>query len=420
MGVTVEPLYGEQTRLTIENMSFSGRYLRDYPEVIKAMAAVKKAAALANRGAGQLDPAVAERIVWAASQLEAGQHFDQFPVDAFHGGGAVGLNMNVNEVIGTLAQASPTDEVNLSQSTNDVCATAMRIAAYRAHRRLISALARVADSAELVGHRGEGIQTIARTCLQDGLPVPAGRLFTALASAVRRQLDHLQTAADALLSVRLGGTVIGSSVGAPGSYVRHVVEELADVTGLPVTRAPDLFDATEYPDDVARLSGNVATACHILAKFAQDLRLLSSGPECGLEELILPAVQAGSTFFPGKVNPVIPETVIQCDILVTGNDAAIQRCLAMGEGHLNLWEETMCFLLLDNIRMLTKAALLFDEHCLSGVQFNAEISEGYAHSAIPEVVTIKETEGYARTSSAIKELGIDEFLRRHRAGEERR
>jgi aspartate ammonia-lyase len=212
----------------------------------------------------------------------------------------------------------------------------------------------------------------------------------------------------------LGGTVIGSSEGAPEGYLVRVVDELAEVTGLAVTRAPDLFDATEYPDDVARLSGNVALACHALAKSAQDLRLLSSGPECGLGELTLPAVQAGSSFFPGKINPVIPETVIQCDILVGGQDAAVQRCVALGEGHLNLWEETMCFLVLDNIRMLTKAARLFGELCLEGVTFNAEVCERYAHSSIPEIVTIKEAEGYAAVSAAIKTLGMAEFLRQHR------
>jgi aspartate ammonia-lyase len=270
----------------------------------------------------------------------------------------------------------------------------------------------------LVGRRGAATQTIARTCWQDGLAVGADRLFTGLASVVKGQADGIGAAGEALLEVRLGGTVIGSGAGAPAAYRSQVVAKLAAATGLDLRPAPDLYAATQYPDDLARLSSAVTQASHVLAKFAQDLRWLSSGPECGLGELRLPATQAGSSFFPGKVNPVIPETVIQADILIAGQDAAAQRCLALGEGHLNPWEETMGFLVLDNLRMLARAADLFERLCLAGVEFEPEICERYAHSAVPQVVAITEDEGYGAVSAAIEEEGMAAFLARHNAPKE--
>lgn len=409
-------LYGEQTRLTVANMSFSGRTLADHPGFVVALAEVKEAAAVANRDAGLLDAGKADRIIAACQALQRGEHADQFPVDVFHGGGGIGLNMNLNEVIATLAgpDVDPADDVNLCQSTNDACHTATRLAAYRAAGELTDAIDGLIGELGRVAERTAGVDTIARTCLQDGLPVAAGTLYTALAGALRRQRGHCETAAEGLLEVTLGGTVIGSGAGADPRYRATVVDRLAEVTGLAVVPAADLYAATQYPDDLARLSSAATVTSHVLAKFAADLRLLSSGPECGFGEISLPATQAGSSFFPGKVNPVIPETVLSCDLLVTGNDATIQRCLALGETYLNLWDSTMGFLLLDNLAMLTRVVRLFTRLCVAGIQVNADTCERYANATMPSLVRLKDELGYRAVSDGVKHSGAAEFVRRHR------
>ncbi|MGC4154936.1 MAG: lyase family protein [Propionicimonas sp.] len=414
--ITDTPLYGEQTRLTVATMSFSGRRLADYPEFVRAAAQVKAAAAAANAAAGLLDAGKAARIATACDSLAAGEHLDQFPVDVFHGGGGIGLNMNLNEVIASLAGpwVDPADDVNLSQSTTDICHTALRLAVHGAVAEFRDALEALIGELDEVTRRAEGTSTIARTCLQDGLPVAAGVLYSALAHALRRQQRRLADSVDDLLQVTLGGTVIGSGAGAQPQYRDRIVGALGESTGLNVTPARDLYDATQYPDDLARLSGGLAIASHLLAKFAGDLRLLSSGPECGLGEISLPATQAGSSFFPGKVNPVIPEMVIQCDLLVTGNDATIQRCLGLGELHLNLWDSTMGFLLLDNLRMLTRAVTLFATHCVQGIQIDAQVCEDYARATMPSLVRLKDELGYQAVSDGIKEHGAAVFVRHHK------
>lgn len=406
---------GEQTRRTVATMSFSGRRLADYPEFVQAAAAVKAAAAAANARAGLLDPDKAGRIAVACRALVAGRHLDQFPVDPFHGGGGIGLNMNLNEVIAALAGpgVDPADDVNLSQSTTDVCHTAIRLAAHRSVGVLQDALDALFEALGAVAGRADGVETIARTCLQDGMPVAAGVLYTALAHTLRRQQRRLADGARDLLQVTLGGTVIGSGAGADPRYRGIVLDALADETGLPVTAAPDLYAATQYPDDLARLSAEVAVTSHLLAKFAADLRLLSSGPECGLGEISLPETQAGSSFFPGKVNPVLPEMMIQCDLLVTGNDATVQRCLGMGEIYLNLWDSTMGFLLLDNLRMLATAVRRFETHCVRGIEVNAQVCEGYAQATMPSLVRLKDELGYRAVSDGVKQLGAAEFIQHH-------
>lgn len=413
--ITDAPLYGEQTRLTVATMSFSGRRLAGHPGFVRAAAQVKAAAAAANAAAGLLDAGKAARITEACRSLAAGEHLDHFPVDVFHGGGGIGLNQNLNEVIAALAGPGidPADDVNLSQSTTDVCHTAIRLAAHRAVAELQDALGTLIVALEEVSRRAGGVETIARTCLQDGLPVSAGVVYTALAHALRRQQRRLADSAADLLQVSLGGTVIGSGAGADPRYRDRIVAALADATGLDVTLAPDLYDATQYPDDLARLSGDVTIASHLLAKFAGDLRLLSSGPECGLGEIALPATQAGSSFFPGKVNPVLPEMVIQCDLLVTGNDATVQRCLGLGETHLNLWDSTMGFLLLDNLRMLARAVTLFATHCVAGIEVDRQVCEGYARATMPSLVRLKDQLGYRAVSDGIREHGAAVFVQHH-------
>lgn len=413
-----QALYGMQTARTIENMSFSGKILAQYPVYIQSLAKVKKAAAMANHLSGVIDFAVKDAIVNACDELIAGKYTDQFPVDVFHGGGSIGINMNVNEVLAALAGMSgesvhSVEHVNASQSTADACHTAIRIALIVKSTMLERSIQSILQVLDQKATEFAQIATIARTCWQDGMQVSAGVFFGAAASALSRRLESLRQAVTQIHRVNLGGTVIGSGVGASERYREVIVDLLREVTGLPLRLRSDLYDAAQYPDDLGRLSAEIRLISSILTKLAKDLRLLSSGPETGLAELSLPAVQAGSSFFPGKVNPVIPETVIQCGMLISGNDQTIQSAVEMGEIHLNLQDGMIGILLLDNLSMLTRTAEMFRQRCLTGVQINASVCERYANSFIPLIVKLKETYGYAQVASWMKELTQEEIKEKY-------
>lgn len=391
-----EALYGSQTARTVDNMSFSGVTLAQFPEYIRTLVQVKLACARANGQAGHIREAEVEQMEAACKALLEGQYADQFPVDMFHGGGGIGVNMNINEVLAGLAGEGidPGDHVNLSQSTADVCHTSLRLAIHALGEVLVSELREMHVVLAELAVRFNPVQTIARTCWQDGLRVSASSLFEGQCAAVQRHIIVLKSSLDALLRVNLGGTVIGSGVGASTKYRSVVLAELARVTGLPVVARDSLFDAAQNPDDLTRVSSEVRSVAGLLRKFAQDLRLLSSGPETGLGEIKLPVVQAGSSFFPGKVNPVIPEMVIQCSLLVTGNHCAVQEFADLGEVHLNVWESAIGVLVMQNLRMLTNALALFRDKCVRGVELVRDTCESYAHSVIPGVVDLKERYGY--------------------------
>ncbi len=414
------PLYGEQTMLTVQNMSFSGRKLGDYPEYISNAIKVKKACAIANFTVGNLDFEHFMAINAACDELMAREYPEQFPVDVYHGGGGIGINMNLNEVIAGLAGkgVNPIDHVNMSQSTSDVCHTAMRMTIDEMIKDLLEESERMKNVLKEKAEEFKDVDTIARTCLQDGMRVSSGALFSATASAVNRRLRSLAENSSEMRKINLGWTVIGSGIGASDAYREIIVEELRNVTGKNFTWSQNMYDAAEYPDDLADISAEVRVIAEIMAKLARDLRLLSSGPEAGFKEIILPAVQKGSSFFPGKVNPVIPETMIQCSMLISGNDSVIQGCVGAGEIHLNLWEDMMGFLLMDNIRQLTKALKLFREHCLKNARLNEENCRKYANSSMAQVVDLKEDVSYTDLSDAISEQGTAEIIEQYKSSEE--
>jgi aspartate ammonia-lyase len=407
-------LYGIQTIRTMNHMSFSGHPLSNYPEYIRAMAQVKKAAAKANHIAGIIPQEICEKIGEASQQLIKGKWVDQFPIDVFHGGGSIGTNMNVNEVIARLAgdEVHPTDHVNASQSTADACHTAMRIALISMMEPFYEVLDQLIDALEKHNSTFASIRTIARTCWQDGLNVPLSSLFEGSASALKRRRKFLHSAVELIHHINLGGTVVGSGSGASEEYRKVIVSCLIETTGFPLNWRESLYDAAQYPDDLAQLSSEIHFISSILLKLAKDLRLLASGPDTGLNELKLPAVQAGSSFFPGKVNPVIAETMIQCSMLEAGNQSIIQSLLAMGEVHLNIWEGMMGILLMQNISMLTKAMSIFHDYCLIGIEANKEQCEQYASSFIPMVVELKEKYGYQQVSKWVKELSKEELKKK--------
>lgn len=411
-----EVLYGEQTKLTLENMTFSGHRLSNYPTFIKNAVTVKKACAIANFVAGNLTAEQMTKIRKACDRLSKGEYLDQFPVDVFQGGGGIGVNMNLNEVIATLAGegVDPVEHVNMSQSTSDVCHTAMRITIDELLVAFLDELDKTGDVLANKAVEFADVDTIARTCFQDGMRISAGAVFEATASAVKRRHNNLSRVGDEMRNVNIGWTVVGSGEGADDAYRQVILEELSKLTGKPFIWNEDLYDAAQYPDDLADVSAEIRIIAEIMSKLSRDLRLLSSGPETGFDEIILPNVQKGSSFFPGKVNPVIPETMIQCAMIVQGNDSVIQSCVGAGEIHINLWEDMMGFLLINNISYMTRALHLLRKRCLEGIKLNEEKCETYANSSIPLVVDFKEKYGYQKLSQAIGEEGLRSVVKKLR------
>lgn len=412
-------LYGEQTKLTLKNMSFSGVRLSDFPSYIKALVWVKKACAAANHRAGLLDEEKTKAICAACDALLRDDYTEQFPVDAFHGGGGIGINMNVNEVIATLAghDVQPVDDVNRHQSTSDVCHTALWLCLYNEVGRLMGVIKELVHTVREKAEEFHPYLTVARTCWQDGLSVPADAVLEGLEEALLEQTGRLSEYRDTLRRVNLGWTVIGSGSGAAQSYRDCIMDVFSEVTGISFSWKKSVYQAAQYTEDLSVLSAYIRTVSSILAKFARDVRILSSGPETGLGEWRIPAVQAGSSFFPGKVNPVMAEMMIQCDMLVSGNDSVIQNVLAQGEMHLNVWEETAGFLLIQNITRLSNAAEQFHRRCISGIELDTELCRRYAEASIPIITDYKEKYGYKKLAVKVKEYGFEEIVERIRRGE---
>jgi len=376
-------LYGVHTARAVQSLSFSGRRLADYPRYLHALVAVKQAAARANRDAGVLDSGLAGAIENACAALRAGRHQNQFPVDLLAGGGGIAVNMNVNEVIANLANEAlggargvyepvhPKLHVNASQSTADVCHSATRLAILDhwtdLHRALKGCGAAVRAKADAL----RPVMTMSRTCLRDGFAVSLGDLFGGFAAAIERRTAELDRAVQAFRQVNLGGTVIGSGTGAPPAYCAVVVHHLSEIAGTQLTRRANLYDAAQNIDDLAAVSAQAALLASVLIKVAQDLRLLASGPAGGFGEIDLPAVQEGSSFFPGQINPVVPETVLQCCFQVLACDRAVQLSCARGELYLNVFEGLAAVNLFDALAMLTGAVPLL-VRCVTGLTANEE------------------------------------------------
>lgn len=418
MEISEDILYGIQTVRSIQNLSFSNRFLHQYKDYLKALAYVKKAAAIANYHDGLLTKEMSQAISEACDEVASGIHDEQFVIDMLHGGGGIGANMNVNEVIANLANEKlggtrgryeyihPTDHINASQSTSDVCHTAIRMAIIATYSRLQTAISDLIQAMDEKVTQFESVTTISRTCLQDGMRTQLGQTFSGYSSMLKRRHASLEKAVNDLHYVNLGGTVIGSGTGASRQYRRIVLDTLGQISGLPLCHRENLFDAAQNMDDLAKVSGELHLFASCLIKLAKDLRLLSSGPEAGFAEIRLPAVQAGSSFFPGKVNPVIPETLIQCGFQVMACDRAVQGALEHGELNLNVFEGAAGANVLDAISMLEKAISTFTRQCVKDIQANEKRCEELANSSIPLVVELKEAHGYSFVSNLMKEKGL--------------
>ena len=372
-------LYGIHTARSVTNLSFSGRTLGRYPVYVCALAIVKKAAARANRDAHAIDARVGRAIERACDALIAGEHRNQFPVDVLGGGGEIAVNMNLNEVIANLANETlgagrgisapvhPKTHVNASQSTSDVCHTAARIAIVQMWSDLEHSLDGCIAALRAKAREFESVMTIARTCLRDAEVTSLGEFFGGQAAAVARRTRELARSVDRLRHINLGGTAIGSGSGAPAAYRRRVIRLLRELSGIALMLRSNLYDAAQNIDDLGEVAAQLALLAEVFIKLASDLRLLSSGPSGGFGEISLPVVQEGSSFFPGKINPVIAETMLQCCFQVLGCERAVRVAVERGELNLNVFAGSAAANLFDAIEMMRRAVTLFTERCVKGI-----------------------------------------------------
>ncbi len=406
-------LWGIHTARARENFSISGRPV--HLALVRSMAYVKWAAAQTNEELGFLQPRVAAAIKQACREIVEGKHENQFPIDALQGGAGTSTNMAVNEVIANRALqilgarpgqyhiVHPLDQVNRHQSTNDVYPTALKIAALFQLQELEKAIVHLQNSLQIKEKEFETVVKVARTQLMDATLITLGREFGAYADAVARDRWRIFKCQERLRVVGLGGTAVGTGLAAPRHYIFKVVENLRNLTGLNLARAENLVDATQNADVFVEVSGILKAHAVTLIKIANDLRLMASGPDAGLAEIILPPVQAGSSIMAGKINPVIPESVIQVGLLVLAADGAINHAAALGTLELNPFLPLIADQFLEMLHMLIQMDILFVEKCLTGIKANP-LGCGKFRTSPQALVTILVPKiGYDRATELFEE-----------------
>lgn len=408
-------LYGIQTQRALENFPITGIPIRTFPNLIRSLAMVKKAAARANHELGLLDKQRSDAICRACEEIEQGQHHEFFVVDVLQGGAGTSTNMNTNEVIanralellgkpyGDYGFLHPNNQVNLSQSTNDVYPTAMRIGLIFALRLLLQAMAELRQAFAEKANEFADVIKIGRTQLQDAVPMTLGQEFGAFATMVQEDRLRLQEAMQLLKEINLGATAIGTGLNAPPRYAEVALKYLLQATGLDLTTADNLVEATQDTGAYVQLSGVLKRIAIKLSKMCNDLRLLSSGPRAGLNEINLPAMQPGSSIMPGKVNPVIPEVVNQVAYQVVGYDVAITMAAEAGQLQLNVMEPLIAYSLFSSINHLRQASIVLTERCIKGITANREKAREYLESSIGLATALNPYLDYERTTEIAKE-----------------
>jgi aspartate ammonia-lyase len=426
--LSVDLYYGVQTLRALENFPITGIPISQYPHLVNALAAIKEAAARANCELGLLTDEVAGAIVRAAREIRAGKLHEQFVVDVIQGGAGTSTNMNANEVIanralelmgrpkGDYRHCHPNDHVNLSQSTNDVYPTALKLAAHWALDDLVSALGELAAAFRAKGAEFADVLKMGRTQLQDAVPMTLGQEFTAFAVTIGEDMDRLREAAALIRETNMGATAIGTGINTDPRYAALVCRTLCEATGLELMTAPDLVEATADTGAFVQLSGVLKRVAVKLSKICNDLRLLSSGPRTGLNEINLPPMQPGSSIMPGKVNPVIPEVVNQVCFQVVGNDLTITMAAEAGQLQLNVFEPVIGFNLFQSVGMLTRAAVVLRERCVVGITANRERLRWMVEHSIGLVTALVPWIGYERSAALAKEAlatgrGVYELVR---------
>jgi aspartate ammonia-lyase len=413
--VPEDALYGVQTLRALENFPITGVPLREFPALIEALAAVKEAAALANAELSLLPQATADLIVRAASEIRGGRHHEHFLVDMIQGGAGTSTNMNANEVIANRALelsghargeyqfVHPNNHVNLSQSTNDVYPTAMKLALHTEIEGLARAMSELAAAFLAKGDEFSPHIKMGRTQLQDAVPMTLGQEFTAFGHTILEDVQRLGEAQALIREINMGATAIGTGINAPAGYAEAVRANLSRITKLALITAPDLVEATADTGAFVQLSGVLKRCAVKLSKICNDLRLLSSGPRAGLGEINLPAMQPGSSIMPGKVNPVIPEVVNQVCFDIIGGDLTVTIAAEAGQLQLNVFEPIIAFRLLGGISALTNACVVLRERCVVGITANADRMRQFVEQSIGIVTALVPVIGYETSTEIARE-----------------
>ncbi|AET15017.1 TPA: aspartate ammonia-lyase [Pasteurella multocida] len=431
--VPADVYWGIHTLRAVENFNISNAVISDVPDFVRGMVMVKKATALANGELGAIPDKIAKAIVAACDEiLTTGKCLDQFPSDIYQGGAGTSVNMNTNEVVANLAlellghkkgeyqYLDPMDHVNASQSTNDAYPTGFRIAVYNSIMKLVAKVLYLQQGFENKAKEFSHILKMGRTQLQDAVPMTVGQEFKAFSVLLDEEVRNLTRTAEYLLEVNLGATAIGTGLNTPKGYAPLAVKYLSEVTGLPCVLAENLIEATSDCGAYVMVHGALKRTAVKLSKVCNDLRLLSSGPRAGLNEINLPELQAGSSIMPAKVNPVVPEVVNQVCYKVMGNDTTITFAAEAGQLQLNVMEPVIAQAMFESIDILTNACVNLRDKCIDGITVNKETCENYVFNSIGIVTYLNPFIGHhngdlvgkicAKTGRGVKEVVLEKGL----------
>ena len=411
--IPADVYYGVQTARALENFRITGQTL--HPALVKALAQVKRAAAQANHQLGYLPSNVANAIVQACDEIIAGKFADQFPVDPVQGGAGTSANMNANEVIanraieilggqkGDYKIVSPNDHVNFAQSTNDAFPTALRLAVLDRTDVLIERLVGLEEELRAKAVEFDDVVKMGRTHLQDAVPIRLGQEFKAWATTVERCRRRVASAAQGLYEVNMGATAVGTGLNADPKYPPLVISFLSQITGRQLREPVDLVDATHALDGFVALSGSLKALAVALSKIANDIRLMASGPRCGLKEINLPEMQPGSSIMPGKVNPVMAEVLNQTCFLVMGYDLTVMMAAEAGQLELNVMEPVLDHALFSSIDALSNCVGLFADRCVRGITANKERCRDMVENSVGIITAINPIVGYKNAAEIARE-----------------
>ncbi|CEN34155.1 aspartate ammonia-lyase [Capnocytophaga cynodegmi] len=413
--VPFDAYYGVQTQRAIDNFYISGSKMSEFPEFVRAIAYVKLAAAQTNHELGLLSDELLKSISQACNELIEGKMHEQFPVDMIQGGAGTSVNMNANEVIanraleimgyerGDYQHCSPNDHVNLSQSTNDAYPTTIKLAIIRMNDSLVKHLKQLVDAFRNKGKEFADVIKMGRTQLQDAVPMTLGQEFEAFAATLEEEITRLNNLSDLFLEINMGGTAIGTGLNAPKKFPKICADKLAAATGEAFVPAADLVEATPDTGSYVIYSSALKRMAVKLSKICNDLRLLSSGPRAGLNEINLPPMQPGSSIMPGKVNPVIPEVVNQVCFKVYGNDLTVTFAAEAGQLQLNVMEPVLCQSIIESIVFLERALDTLREKCIVGITANREVCLNMVKNSIGIVTALNPHIGYKNSTKIAKE-----------------
>lgn len=413
--VPAEAYYGVQTQRAINNYKISGKHMCDYPEYVKAIAYVKLAAAEANHELSQLPDDVADAMCRACREIIDGKFHENFVTDMVQGGAGTSVNMNANEVIanralelmgyekGDYQHCWPNDHCNCGQSTNDVYPTTIRLTFIEMNKQLVAALERLVASFRKKGEEFKNNIKMGRTQLQDAVPMTSGQEFTAFANTLEEEIGNLNRNVELMLEINMGATAIGTGLNAVPGYAELCTKKLAELTGENFTLGKDLVEATPDTGDYVSYSGALKRLAVKLSKICNDLRLMASGPRCGLHEINLPPMAPGSSIMPGKVNPVIPEVTNQTCFKVIGNDTTVMIAAEAGQLQLNVMEPVITQCIIESQTWLGRAMDTLRERCVDGITVNAEHNAETVRNSIGIVTALNPYIGYKNSTKIAKE-----------------